>query len=228
VLMVVIAMLVMVMVITMVIVITGVMVITGVVVIRVIMVVIMIMRRVPVRGRLARMDVAAGIGAAFGIERRLDLDDARTQPRHHRLDDVIAPDPQALWHDLRGQMPVAEMPGDPDPMQWIGTPDLDQRLGRGNHLDQPAILQHQRIAAAQGDGVFEVEQKFQPAGAGHRHPPPVPVVEIEHDGVGRRLRPAMLALNLRGADHVDLRFERSFCLSMIFSENRYPLFRIML
>jgi hypothetical protein len=29
----------------------------------------------------------------------------------------------------------------------------------------------------------------------------VPVVEIEHDGVGRCLRPAMLALYLRRADH---------------------------
>jgi hypothetical protein len=29
----------------------------------------------------------------------------------------------------------------------------------------------------------------------------VPVVEIEHDGVGRSFRPAMLALNACGADH---------------------------
>ena len=36
---------------------------------------------------------AAGIGAAFGIERRLDLDDARAQALHHRLDHVVAPDP---------------------------------------------------------------------------------------------------------------------------------------
>jgi hypothetical protein len=207
------------------------MVIVAMIVVVMMTVIMMIMRRMimrRVRGRLARMGVAAGIGAAFGIERRLDLDDARAKPLHHRLDDVIAPDPQAFWHDLRRQMPIAEMPGDSDQMQGIGAPDLDQRLGRGNHLDQPSVFQHQRIAAAQGDRVFEVKQKFQSARARHRHPPPVPVVETEHDGVGRCLRPAMLALNLRGADHVDLRFERSFCLSMIFSENRYPLFPIML
>jgi hypothetical protein len=29
----------------------------------------------------------------------------------------------------------------------------------------------------------------------------VTIVEIEHDGIGRRLVPAMLAANLRGADH---------------------------
>ena len=65
--------------------------------------------------------------------------------------------------------------------------DFDQRLGGGNDLDQAAVVEHQRIAAAQRDRVFQVEQEFEPAGAGHRHPPPVPVIEVEHDGIGRRL-----------------------------------------
>ena len=73
----------------------------------------MIVRRVVVRVAFAGVGVAAtGIGAAFGIERRFDLDHARAEPLHHRLDDMIAPDPQAFWHDLRRQMPVAEMPGE--------------------------------------------------------------------------------------------------------------------
>ena len=132
-----------------------------------------------------RMGVTARIGAAFGIERRLDLDDPRAQPLHHRLDDVIAANAQALRHDLCRQMAVAEMPGDPNQMQRIGAADLEQRLGGRHHLDQPSVFQHQRIAAAQRDGVFQIEQEFQPARARHRHPPPVPVVEIEHDGIGR-------------------------------------------
>ena len=42
---------------------------------------------------LVRMAVtAAGIGAAFGVKWRLDLDDARAHALHHRLDHVIAPD----------------------------------------------------------------------------------------------------------------------------------------
>jgi hypothetical protein len=133
------------------------------------------------------------IRPALGIERRLDLDDAGAQPLHHRLDDMIAPDAQTLRHDLGRQMAVAEMPGDPDQMQRIGAADLDQRLGGRDHLDQPVILQHQRVAAAQRDGILQIEQEFQPARPRHRHPPPVPVVEIEHDGIGRGLRPAMLA-----------------------------------
>ncbi len=132
-----------------------------------------------------RMGVTARIGAALGIERRLDLDDARAQPLHHRLDDVIAADAQAFRHDLGRQMAIAEMPGDPDQMQRIDAADFEQRLRGGHHLDQPAVFEDQRIAAAQRDRVLEIEQEFQPARARHRHPPPVPVVEIEHDGIGR-------------------------------------------
>jgi hypothetical protein len=146
---------------------------------------------------------AAGIGAAFGIERRLDLDHARAQPPDHRLDNVVAADPQALWHDLGRQMAVAEMPGDADQMMRVGAPDLGQRLGRSHYFDQPAILEHQRVAAAQRHRVFQVEQELKSPGAGHRHPPPVPIIEIEHDGIGRRLLPAMLPENFRGADHVE-------------------------
>jgi len=153
----------------------------------------MIIMRVAMRG--------AGIGATFGIERRLDLDDARAEPLHHRLDYMIAADAQPLRHELRRQMTVAEMPGDPDQMMRIASLDLEQRLGRRHHLDQPAVLQHQRIAAAERDGVFEIEQELQSARARHRHAATMTIVEIEHDGVGRRLRPAMLSNDTGRADH---------------------------
>jgi len=143
----------------------------------------------------------AGIGAALGIEWRLDLDDAGAQPFDHRLDDVIAADAQALGHDLGRQMTIAEMPGDPDQMMRVASLDLEQRLRRRHHLDKPAILQHQGVPATQRNGVVEVEQEFQPARTRHRHAPPMPIVEVEHDGVGRRFLPAMLSKNFRGADH---------------------------
>ena len=152
---------------------------------------------VAVRGSL-------GIGAAFGIERRFDLDQAGAEPLDHRLDDMIAPDAQRLGHDLGRQMAIAEMPGDADQMMRIAALDLDQRLGGGDHLDQPAVLKHQRIAAAQRCGIFEVEQEGQSARTGHRHAPTMTIVEIEHDRVGRRFRPPMLRLDLRRADHVSL------------------------
>jgi hypothetical protein len=144
---------------------------------------------------------AAGIGAALGIERRFDLDHACPQPLHHRLDDVITPDAQALGRDLRRQMTVAKMPGDPDQMLRIVTPDLDQRLRRGDDLDQSVIVEHQRVTASQHGRVFQVKQKLKAARAPHRHPPPVTIVEIEDDGIGRGLTPMMVRADLRRADH---------------------------
>jgi hypothetical protein len=195
---------------------TGIMVMMGVIMI-IVMVMTMIMafmimacmimgvtmRRMVVRRTFRRVRVAAfGIGAAFGIERRFDLDHARTQSPDHRLDDMVAPDAQAARGDLGRQMAVAEMPGDPDQMLRIGAADFDQRLRRRDDLDQSAIVEHQRIAAAQHGGVLEIEQEFEPARSGHRHPPAMAVVKIEHDGIGRRLIPAMRAADLRGAGHV--------------------------
>ena len=198
------AMLVVVMVVIMMTVVTAVPVIIMLVMIMV-MVMTMIVRRMIMSIMAVRvvlgMRMRGGIGAAFGIEWRLDLDDAGAEPCHHRLDDVVAADAQALRHDLGRQVAVAEMPGDPHQMERIGATDFDQRFGGCDHLDQAAVFQHQRIAAAQGDGIFQIEQEFQPARARHRHPPPVPVVEVEYDGIGRGVRPAMLALNFGGADH---------------------------
>src|SRR5712664_1276527 len=117
-----------------------VMVITAVMMITVVMIAVivrgMIMRPVLVRiGLRRRMRMAAaGIGAAFGIERRLDLDHARAQALHHRLDYVIAPDTQALGHDLRRQMAVTEMPGKPNQMVRILPANFQQRLRRRDHL----------------------------------------------------------------------------------------------
>ncbi|SDT40652.1 hypothetical protein SAMN05444158_5869 [Bradyrhizobium canariense] len=89
---------------------------------------------------------------------------------------------------------------------WIAAANLDQWLRSRDDFDQASIVEQQRIAAAQRNGVFEIEQEFKPARARHRHPTPVTIVEIENDGVGRRLGPAMLGVNLRRADHASLCF----------------------
>ena len=106
-----------------------------------------------------RMGVTARIGAALGIERRLDLDDARAQPLHHRLDNVIAPDPQTVAHDLRRQMAVAEMPGEPREGGCVASANLDQVLVGRLHLDEATLLQLEAIATVQHHGLDEVEQE---------------------------------------------------------------------
>jgi hypothetical protein len=144
---------------------------------------------------------AVGVRSALRIERRLDLDHTRTESPHHGLDDVIPANAQVLGHDLGRQMAIAEMPGDADQMVRVMAADFQQRLGRGDDLDQPSVLQHQRVAAAQRDGALEIEQEFEPARTDHRHAAAMPVVEIEHDSVRRCFREAVLSLDLRCPDH---------------------------
>ena len=168
---------------------------------------VMIMRRLIMRRMAMRFACrvrVGGIGATFRIERCLDLDQAGAQPLHHRLDDVIAPDPQSPCRDLGRQMAVTEMPGDPNQMLRVVAADLRQRLRRRHDLDQPAIFEHQRIATPQRDRVFQIKQKRKTPRARHRHSPPVTIVEAEHDGIGRRVGPAMAGENLAGADHTEI------------------------
>lgn len=166
-----------------------------------VMTVIMMRVPVPVIMPVAGGFMRSGIGAAFGIERRLDLDHLGAEALHHLLDHMVAADAQTFGHDLRRQMAVAEMPGQPHQMAGIGTADLDQRLRRRDHLNEAAVFQHQGIAAAQGDGVFQIEQEFQSARPRHRHAAAMPVVEVEDDGVHRRLCPVVLAFDFSRADH---------------------------
>jgi hypothetical protein len=158
---------------------------------------VIVMRMIVVPMRMAGL----GIGPAFGIERRLDLDHPRAKPLHHGFDDVIAADAQGFGHELRRQMAIAEVPGDADEMVRIVAADLEQRLGCRDHFDQPSVLQHQRIAAAQCNGILQVEQEFETSRPCHRHAAAVPIVEIEHDRIRRRFREAVLSLNLRRPDH---------------------------
>jgi len=67
--------------------------------------------------------------------------------------------------------------------------DFKKRLRRRDHLDQPAILEHQRIATAQGRRILEIEQEFETRGCpSSPSRPPMAVVEVENDGVRRRAR----------------------------------------
>lgn len=158
-------------------------------------VIAMVMVIMPMR-RMA----TAGIGAAFRIERRFDGNDTRAEATHHLLDHVIAPDAQALADDLGGQMTIAEMPGDPHKMMRIRAANFHQRFGRGDHLDQPPVFQHQRVTATQRHRFFQIEQELKSARAGHRHAPPMPVVETENHRIGG-LGPASRWTHLRRTDH---------------------------
>src|SRR5688572_6433798 len=75
-----------------------------------------------------------GIGAALGLERRLDGDHLGAEACQQFLDCRVALEPELALEHLHRDMPVTEMPGEPRQRRKIGGARLDQRLGLGHHL----------------------------------------------------------------------------------------------
>jgi hypothetical protein len=150
---------------------------------------------------VGRAALGLRISAAFGIERRLERDHAGAKTLGHRLDDGIAADAERLWHDFSRQMTVAEVPGDADQRQRVSCPDLRQRFGLGDHLDNTPVLEPQPVAATQHCRFRKVEQEFEPADAGHGDAPAITRVEVEHDRIRRSARPVAGRNDFFSAQH---------------------------
>jgi hypothetical protein len=155
-----------------------------------VMVITMIVVMTVMRGGLA-------VSATFRIERRLDFGYARAQTYDHFGNDVIAANADGLCQKLNRQMPVSKVPGDTRQMQRIRAADFKQRLRRRYDLDNPAILQHERVAIAQRSCLGKIEQEFQPASSGHRYAAAVAIVIVEHDAISRIAGPCRSPLDGR-------------------------------
>ena len=130
------------------------------------------------------------VGAALGVEWRLDRREPRAKPAQHVFDDVIAPDAQPLARDLHVDVAIADMPGEPCQIVAIRSSDFDQRLGPPDHADDCAILEHQSVAVAQCGGLRKIEQEFRAALAAQHDPPAMAVMRIKRDHIdGFRLVP---------------------------------------
>ena len=125
--------------------------------------------------------MAASVGAAFRIERRIDVGHLRAQAPHHILDHVITADDEPVAIEHGRQMPVAEMPGNADEVTQVVTADFSEWLRRGNNFDMLPVLQHQRIACTQPMGLFEIEQELEPVVRAHDNAASMAAVEVEHD-----------------------------------------------
>jgi len=97
------------------------------------------------------------VGAAFGLERRVDRDHLGAERCEQFFDRRIALHPQPLLQDLHRHMPVAEMPGEPRQRRKVGGARLDQRFGLSDDLDQRAVIEHQRVIGAKPYVFGEIE-----------------------------------------------------------------------
>jgi hypothetical protein len=146
--------------------------------------------------------IVLAVGAALGIEGHAHLAHFRAQSLQHVDDDVIVADQEAVVIDLRRQMAIAEMPGDPREGRGISAAYLDKVFFRRLHLDETALFQPKPVAGMQNDRLDQIEQEIQSAIAQHAQASAIPVVEQQGHGVDTlRRRPMAGAYDVDGSFH---------------------------
>ena len=70
------------------------------------------------------------IGAALGIERRLDFLHLRAEATRHVGDNMVAPDTQLAAEYLCGEMAIAEVPCDAHEVLGVARENFEQGFGR--------------------------------------------------------------------------------------------------
>src|SRR5436190_2653407 len=129
--------------------------------------------RVPVRRRRLR------------IKGRFDILRHRTEPLHHLLEHMIAPDAEGFVGKLRIRVSVADVPGEAHEIDRRLRADLDQWLRLSRDHDNRSVLKHQSITVAQHHRLRKIKQQLlAPLGREH-DAPPYPVSSIEHNAIDR-------------------------------------------
>jgi hypothetical protein len=100
----------------------------------------------------------AVIGAVHWLEGFGDFRHGRSKPFQHGLDDMVALDQYPLFLDLRGEVAVAQMPGEFDLVDRVAGADLQKRLLCGNdfHMTR-TVLEFEEIAMLEDNRLPEVE-----------------------------------------------------------------------
>ena len=124
-----------------------------------------------------------GVGAAFRIERRVNLRDLAAKPARHVLDHRVTANANAIGKNLHRQVPVSEVIGEAREVARFANADFRQRFRRGDDFDETAVFQHERVAATQHHRLRKIEQKFEPVGAFHGDAPTMTLIEIEHNRI---------------------------------------------
>lgn len=158
----------------------------------------------------------AGIGAAHRVEGADDVLDLRAEPLEHGLDDVVAQDQDAVRRDRRGEMAVADVPGEFGQMQGVPGPDRIERLVGGGDLDQAAALDRQGVSGGQYDGFGQIDQNLVAIDGFDHAPAQMPGVVLKDRAAKHRLiwrGRINRAPDGYGFQHAEPRFRRGHALA---------------
>lgn len=141
-----------------------------------------------------------GIGTTLRLERRIHARNLRAELDDHFFQNMVAADQNSIRQNLRGHMPVSDMPGDARQKMWLGL-DLDHRLGSRHHAHYAPVLQCQPIAITKHRCIGEVEQKHRILRCAHGDAAAVTTIVRKLDVIGfLQLVPLACGQNFLGAD----------------------------
>jgi hypothetical protein len=101
----------------------------------------------------------AAIGADFRVEGSIEPGDTAAEPGYHIGDDVIRSNAQPLAGDLKRQVPVAEVPSDPQQVRPIDRLDFQKRLRRRANAEIPAGVELKTVAVDEVTRPRQIEKK---------------------------------------------------------------------
>ena len=119
------------------------------------------------------------VSAAFGLKGRVQLDEDRSKPVQHVLDDVIWPYAERLISELGWNMSIAEMPRQTHELTEIAVSDIDDGLRRRANDEPTAILNLQAVSIAHRGRGVQVKQHLVALIGEQADTTAVPIVIIE-------------------------------------------------
>lgn len=123
------------------------------------------------------------VSAALRLEGRLDHRQLGAERCQEGLCASIPAHTNAVRQQFDGDMPVAEMPGQP---REAGRTRLDQRFGGRHHFNQRAIIEHQKIVGVQSHRAVQIDVDGDALDRCHRRFRRAPLCKIEDSGVDNR------------------------------------------
>ena len=114
---------------------------------------------------------------------------------------MVPPDPQGIAHELRRQVPVAQVPGDLHQVGGVVGVNFDHFLRFCENFDDPTVFKFQTVAMAQMDRHRFIQQEGQSGCACQDCPAPIPVFPVKRDPVGDIAGPSFGLVDFRDADH---------------------------
>jgi hypothetical protein len=90
--------------------------------------------------------LVSGIGAAHRVKGPGDFFHGGAKSGEHGFDDVVAQDQNLVGLDCRGQMAIADMPGELGEMGVIAGRDFVERFVGGGDGHHGAIVKHELIS----------------------------------------------------------------------------------